>query len=111
MASLKLMVALVFAMLLVVFGVQNTQSMTFHFLVFDLGPAPVVLAVFAAALIGAIVAWLVTVPGSMRGARTRRDLEHELSAANQRTAAAVTDLEDTRARSRPPEPKLPAEKP
>ena len=108
MAAMKLIVALVFATILVVFGVQNTQSVTFHFLMFDLGPAPVIFAVFAAALTGVIVGWLVSVPGRLRGVRTRRELEHEITAAHQRTAAAVTDKEESQARARPPEQSPPA---
>ena len=102
MAAMKLIVVLIFATILVVFGAQNTQSVTFHFLMFDVGPAPVILAVFVAALIGAIVGWLVSVPDRVRGSRTRRDLEHQVTSANQRTAAAVTDLEESQALARPP---------
>lgn len=111
MAPMKLIVVLTFATILVVFGAQNTQSVTFHFLILDLGPAPVIFAVFVAALVGVIVGWLVSVPGRLRGVRTRRDLEHEVTAAHQRTAAAVTDMEESRARARPPESRPPAARP
>ena len=107
MAAMKLIVALTFATILVNFGAQNTQSVTFHFLMFDLGPAPVIFAVFLAALMGVIVGWLVSMPGRVRGARTRRDLEREVTAANQRTAAAVTDMEESQARARPHPPTIP----
>jgi uncharacterized integral membrane protein len=108
MASMKLIVALILATGLVVFGAQNTQSVTFHFLMFDLGPVPVTFVVFVAALLGMIVGWLVSVPGRLRSVRTRRQLEHEVTAAHQETAAAITDMEESRARARPSEGRPPA---
>src|SRR5687768_12154916 len=99
---MKLVVALIFATVLVVFGAQNTQSVTFHFIVFDVGPAPVVFAVFVAALVGVVIGWLVSVPGRLHGLRTRQDLEREVAAAHERTAAAVAEMEETEERGRPP---------
>ncbi|TAK73794.1 MAG: LapA family protein [Dehalococcoidia bacterium] len=102
MSSMKLIAALILATALVVFGAQNTQSVTFHFLMFDVGPAPVLLAVFAAAIIGAMLAWTVSAPGRFRGMRRRRDLEHEVAAAQEQLKAATTALEESRRASRPP---------
>ena len=96
MNTMKLIVALVIAAVLVVFGAQNTQLVTFHFLTFELGPAPVILAVFAAAIAGALLAWIVSAPGRFRGMRRRRDLEHQVAAANER------DAQGARAISAPP---------
>ena len=105
MNTLKLIVALVIATVLVVFGAQNTQLVTFHFLTFELGPAPVILAVFAAAIAGALLAWIVSAPGRFRGMRRRRDLEHQVAAADQR------DAERVRAVSAPPAPPQTAVRP
>ena len=103
MPSMKLIVGLILAMALVVFGAQNTQLVTFHFLMFDAGPAPVIFAVFAAALVGALLSWIVSAPGRFRGMRRRRDLEHQVAAAERAAAAAAdTDTEESRLRHPPP---------
>lgn len=102
MPPMKLIAGLILATALVVFGAQNTQSVTFHFLTFDAGPAPVIFAVFAAALAGALLAWTVSAPGRFRGMRRRRDLEHQVATAQERAAAAVTEMEGSRSPSLPP---------
>ena len=101
MNTMKLVVALVIATVLVVFGAQNTQSVTFRFLMFELGPTPVILAVFAAAIAGAVLAWMVAVPGRFRGMRRRHDLEHQVADATEwdaersRAASATTSPLET----------------
>ena len=105
---MNLITALAVATVLVVFGAQNTQSVTFHFFMFDLGPAPIVFAVFVAAFLGAAVGWLFSVPGSIRGDRSRRHLEQEVTVAHQQNVEVRSELEEMRERSRPPEsPPLP----
>ena len=101
MTPITLFIALFLATLLVIFGAQNTQSVTFLFLMFDIGPAPVVFMVFIAALVGAVLAWAVSLPRLLRAGRERHDLEKELSASQRRTASALTDMEATRASARP----------
>jgi uncharacterized integral membrane protein len=96
MPSIKLVAALILAAILVVFGAQNTQSVTFHFLVFDAGPVPVVLVVFLAAILGALLAWIVSAPGRFRGMRHRRDLEHQIAAVHEPPAAPEADVEEPR---------------
>lgn len=103
MNSLRFFIALLLATGLVVLGAQNTQSVTFHFLMFDIGPAPVVLMVVVGALIGALLTFLLSLPGLVRAAGDRRELEKRLFAEQQRSATAVKDMEETRARARPPE--------
>ena len=95
MASIKLIAVLILATALVVFGAQNTQSVTFHFLMFDVGPAPVILAVFVGVLVGALLGWIVSVPGRFRGMRRRRDLEHQVAATHEPAEAAVTEIEES----------------
>jgi uncharacterized integral membrane protein len=102
MSSLKLIAGLMLASSLVVFGAQNTQSVTFHFLMFEAGPAPVVFAVFAAALLGVLLGWIVSAPGRFRGMRRRRDLEHQVIAAREETGAAMSRAEDSQRASAPP---------
>ena len=104
MPPMKLIIGLIVATALVVFGAQNTQAVTFHFLMFETRPAPVLFAVFAAALAGALLAWIVSAPGRFRGMRQRRELEHQVTAAHQRTDAAVAEVEAAR---RPPTDETP----
>jgi uncharacterized integral membrane protein len=105
---MKLIVWLVLATGLVVFGAQNTQSVTFHFLMWNLGPAPVIFAVFAAAVVGVLLAWIVSAPARFRGMRRRQKLEREVVAAHE-APAAVTRSEEIRPGAGPIETSRPAE--
>ena len=96
MPSVKLIAALVLATALVVFGAQNTQSVTFHFLAWEAGPAPVVFPVFAAALVGVVLGSIASAPGRFRGMRNRRRLEQQVATARQETKVAVTEAEAAR---------------
>src|SRR5947209_17764530 len=88
MSSLKLIAALLVATVLVVFGAQNTQAVTFHFLVFKVPSAPMVFALFVAALLGALLGWIVSAPSRFRSRRQRHDLQGQV-ASRDRTAAAA----------------------
>jgi uncharacterized integral membrane protein len=89
MSSLKLIAALLVAIVLVVFGVQNTQAVTFHFLMFKAPSAPMVLALFVAALLGALLGWIVSAPGRFRRMRERHGLEGQVAAHERADAAAA----------------------
>lgn len=78
MSTVKLMAGLLIAAALVVFGAQNTESVSFHFLAWDTLPVPTVLALAIAVLIGVMLSWVVSVPGRFHGMRQRRDLQHQL---------------------------------
>jgi uncharacterized integral membrane protein len=80
MNSLKLVAAIVCATIVVVFGAQNTQRVTFHFLMFSVPSAPMVLALFLAALLGALLGWIVLAPGRFRNMRERRGLREQVAA-------------------------------
>jgi uncharacterized integral membrane protein len=80
MSSLKLIAALLVATVLVVFGAQNTQAVTLHFLMLKLPSAPLVLALFGAMLLGTLLGWIVSVPGRFRGMRERRGLQGRVKA-------------------------------
>jgi len=88
MSSLKLIAALLVAIVLVVFGAQNTQAVTFHFLIFKAPSAPMVLALFVAALLGALLGLIVSAPGRFRRMRERRGLQSEVAAHERADAAA-----------------------
>ena len=89
MNSLKLIAGIVCATVVVVFGAQNTQRVTFHFLMFSVPSAPMVLALFLAALLGALLAWAVVVPGRFRNMRERRGLKEKVAAGEQALAESV----------------------
>ncbi len=78
MNTFKLIVALLVAAALVVFGAQNTDSVGFHFLVWDTPSVPAVLALAVAVLLGVLLGWLASAPGRFRARRRRRDLERQL---------------------------------
>ncbi len=69
MNSVKLLLFFVVATILVVFGAQNTQPITIHFLVFKLPSTPVVSALAVAALLGALLTFIGTLFGRVRSAR------------------------------------------
>jgi uncharacterized integral membrane protein len=92
MGSVKLVVALLLATVLVVFGAQNTQAVTLHFLLFKLPAEPLVLALSTAVFLGAVLAWIVTAPGRFRGRRERRGLEGQVQAQQQVAARQNQEL-------------------
>jgi len=94
MSWLKLIAGLLVAMVLVVFGAQNTQAVTFHFLMFKAPSAPMVLALFVAALLGALLGWIVSAPGRYRRMRERRGLQDQV-AAHEQGAALATDADQS----------------
>lgn len=94
MSSLKLIAALIVAIVLVVFGAQNTQAVTFHFLMFKAPSTPMAFALFLAALLGALLGWIVSAPGRFRRMQERRGLQGQV-AAHQREAVAATDTEQS----------------
>ena len=86
MGSVKLIFGLAVAAAVVLFGVQNTQAVTLHFLVFKVPSVPMVLALMAAVVLGVLLGWIVAAPGRFRQMRQRRGLEGQV-AAQQRAAA------------------------
>lgn len=88
MTTLRLIAGLVLLTIVVVFGAQNTQAVTFHFLVFKVPSAPLVLALFLAVVLGALLGWIVSAPGRFRRMRERHHLEGQV-VAQERAATAV----------------------
>jgi uncharacterized integral membrane protein len=97
MNSAKLFVALILATVVVVFGAQNTQAVTFHFLLFKVPSVPLVLPLFGALLAGALLTWVVSVPGRFRRMRQRQGLQHEV-AAHERTAEVADEAPQSKVR-------------
>lgn len=94
---MKLIAFLMIATALAVLGAQNTQSVTFRFFFWDVAGVPIVAALFAAVLVGALLGWMMSAPGRFRGMLRRRDLQRQLATAQDRAAAAVSAMEDSRA--------------
>jgi len=92
MSSLKLIAGLFVTTVVVVFGTQNTQAVTFHFLMFKVPSAPLVLALFVAVVLGALLGWIVSAPGRFRRMRQRQGLQSQVK-AHEQAAAAMTDAE------------------
>jgi uncharacterized integral membrane protein len=88
MSSPKLFAALILATAVVLFGAQNTQAITFHFLVFKVPSVPLVLPLFGAVLLGALLGWVFSAPGRFRQMRQRQGLQSKI-AAHERSDAAV----------------------
>lgn len=91
MNILSLLLALLIAAVLVVFGAQNTQSVSFQFLAWKTPAVPVVLALAIALGVGALLAWVASVPGRFRGMRSNRSLRHRVEAQEQRGLSSPVD--------------------
>jgi uncharacterized integral membrane protein len=94
----KLLAALLVAIVAVVFGAQNTQAVTFHFLMFKVPSVPVVLPLFAAVLLGALLGWIVSAPGRIRRMHQRRGLQNQVTAhelADARSERPIPTLTDS----------------
>ena len=73
MRTVILILVLLVAILLVIFGAQNTQLVSVHFLMIDTGSVSLALVIVISAVIGAVLASLIGVWGSIRrGFRGRR---------------------------------------
>ncbi len=75
----SLIIGLVVGIALVVFGAQNAQSINVHFFAWESSSVPLVFALGASMLVGAILTLLVSIPGRIRGRGVRRALERELA--------------------------------
>lgn len=107
---MKLIVLLVVATALAILGAQNTQTVTFEFFLWHIANVPVVAALFGALLVGALLGWTVSAPSRFRGMRRRRDLEHQVAAAEGREANAISAMEDSRSQTNQAQRELEAER-
>lgn len=98
MSSLKLIAGLIVATAVVVFGAQNTQAVSFHFLMFKVPSAPLVLALFAAVLLGALLGWIVSAPSRFRHMRQRHGLQGQIVDQKRATAAVIEAEQSAKAR-------------
>jgi len=91
MNIVTLLLVLLLAAVLVVFGAQNTQSVSFHFLGWETPALPVVLALAIALALGAVLSWIVSVPGRFRGMRNTRSLRHQVEDQERRSAPRTVE--------------------
>lgn len=77
MAQLAVLLALILAGALALFGAQNTETVTLHFLWFTAQALPLSLAILGGAVIGALLSFLVALPGRVRGALTGGHLKRQ----------------------------------
>lgn len=95
MSMIRLVAALVVLAIVVLFGSQNTQAVTLHFLGFKVPSVPLVLALVAAVLLGVLLGWIVSAPGRFRRMRERHQLEGKVVAQEQAVTAAGTEHTQT----------------
>jgi uncharacterized integral membrane protein len=107
MRTVVLIFMLLVAILLVIFGAQNTQLVSVRFLMIDTGYVSLSLVIVISAVIGAVLASLITVWGSIRrGFRGRRadqqkaDLEARGVELETRVAALERENAELRAAAR-----------
>ena len=95
MNTFRLVAGLIVLTIVVMFGAQNTQTVTLHFLMFKVPSAPLVLALFAAVVLGALLGWIVSAPGRFRRMRERHHLEGQVVAQERAATAARTEHAQT----------------
>jgi uncharacterized integral membrane protein len=77
MIQVTLILALILAGVLALFGAQNTEAVTLHFLWFTARAVPLPLALLGGAVMGALLSVLVGLPGRLRRAFTAGDLKRQ----------------------------------
>lgn len=101
MNMLRLIGGLIVLTAVVVFGAQNTQAVTLHFLMFRAPSAPLVLALVIAVVLGVLLGWLVSAPGRFRNMRERHHLQGQVAAQDR---AATATMETNRKQPSSAEP-------
>jgi uncharacterized integral membrane protein len=93
MFQVTLVLALILAGVLALFGAQNTETVTLHFLWLTARAMPLSLAILGGAVIGALLSLLVGLPGRVRRARTGGNLKRQ----NARQETQIAHLHATAA--------------
>jgi len=70
MPQITVILALILVGVLAIFGAQNTEAVTLHILWFTAHKVPLSLTILGGAVIGAVLSFLVGVPGRVRRARS-----------------------------------------
>lgn len=98
MVQVTLVVALILAGVLALFGAQNTEAVTLHFLWFTARAIPLSLAIVGGAVLGSLLSLLVGLPGRVRRAVTASDLTRQ----NARQETQIAQLHATVAETKAP---------
>ena len=98
MVQVTLVLTLILAGVLALFGVQNTEAVTVHFLWLTARAMPLSLAIVGGAVIGAVLSLLVGLPGRVRRAVTTGDLTRQ----NARQEKKIAQLHATAEEKAPP---------
>src|SRR5581483_11817646 len=93
MARFTLILALILAGALALFGAQNTEPLTLHFLWFTARSVPLPLAMLGGAIVGALLSLLVGLPDRARRAVTRGDLTRRRARREARPQTASASAE------------------
>ena len=106
MGQVTIILAVLLAVVLAVFGAQNTELVTLHFLGWTARALPLSLAIVGGAVIGALLSFLVGLPGrvrrAVRGGDLKRQSVRQETTIAQLQATAAADASTT-ARAVPPE--------
>lgn len=96
MSKIFLIAAIIIAILLVIFGAQNTVQVSITFLGWSTQLAPLGVVILISGFVGFVVAYLVGLQGAVRHRlekrrtnRRIRELETQLNLAHQRTTGAL----------------------
>src|SRR5690348_14993884 len=73
MPRITLLLVLIAAGLLALFGAQNTETVSLHLLWFPARPMPLWLSILGGAVIGVLLGFLVELPSRLRRARSGSD--------------------------------------
>ncbi len=93
MRTVVLILTLLVAILLVIFSAQNTQLVSVHFLMIDTGSVSLALVIIISAVIGAVLASLIGVWGSIRRGFRGRRIDQQKAALEARSVDLETRVE------------------
>jgi uncharacterized integral membrane protein len=93
MAQITLILALILAGMLALFGAQNTETITLHFLWFTARSVPLPLTILGGAVVGALLSFLVGLPDRVRRAIMRGGLTRRRTRRGAHPLAAVASAE------------------
>ena len=100
-----LILAFLLALATAVFALQNTDSVTIKFLLWEYETS-LVLVIFGSTGIGVILALLASLGGRWKGSRTRQSLESTVNSQRERIGELEQQLSLAHEPTRPPESSL-----
>jgi uncharacterized integral membrane protein len=89
----KLILALVFALIVALFAIQNAQTVDIQFLMFVLPNAPVAGVIIAMLAAGVLLGFLFSAPGAVGKGLKIRELESQLKRKTEELTKVTEDLQ------------------